>query len=102
MALAGSTAWRALSDDYAAAHLERLEVATDNGTAHGLIVHAFMAWQLARVVGLSSDYNDAFVVMDATGNEALFEQLVVADVACEGVKFTNPAKQTLIDGLVLA
>jgi hypothetical protein len=58
--------------------------------------------QLARVVGLSRDYNDAFVVMDATGNEALFEQLVAADVACEAVKFTNPAKQALIDGLVLA
>jgi phage FluMu gp28-like protein len=58
--------------------------------------------QLARVVRLTRDYNNAFCVLDATGNEALLEQLVACDVACEGVRFTNPAKQSLIDGLVLA
>jgi hypothetical protein len=58
--------------------------------------------QLARVVELSRAYNGAYVAMDSTGNEALLEQLVAADVPCEGVVFTSAAKQALIDGLVLA
>jgi hypothetical protein len=57
---------------------------------------------LARVLHLTRDYNNAFCVLDATGNEALLEQLVACDVACEGVRFTNVTKQSLIDGLVLA
>jgi hypothetical protein len=58
--------------------------------------------QLVRVVNLSRSYNDAFVIMDATGNESLLEQLLACGVPTEGVKFTNASKQSLIDGLVLA
>jgi len=41
------------------------------------------------------------VVMDATGNAALLEQVLATGLACEGVTFTNPVKQQLIDNLVL-
>src|SRR5918912_145888 len=58
--------------------------------------------QLTRVVNLSRSYNDAFVILDCTANEALLEQLLACGVPCEGVRFTNASKQSLIDGLVLA
>jgi hypothetical protein len=58
--------------------------------------------QLRRVVNLSRAYGDAMVIMDATSNESLLEQLLACGVPTEGVKFTNASKQSLIDGLVLA
>ncbi len=58
--------------------------------------------QLAQVGTLAQAYNNAFIVMDATGNAALFEQVVAAGLECEGVVFTNPVKQALIDNVVLA
>jgi len=57
--------------------------------------------QVARVAALAQSYGGAGVVMDATGNAALLEQVLAAGLACEGVTFTNPVKQQLIDNLVL-
>jgi len=58
--------------------------------------------QLAQVGALAQAYNNAFVVMDGTGNVALAEQVMASGLDCEAVIFTNPVKQGLIDNLVLA
>jgi phage FluMu gp28-like protein len=59
------------------------------------------ALQIQRVAELAASYNRADVLMDATGNAALLEQMQATGTRVEGYSFTNATKQELIDGLVL-
>jgi hypothetical protein len=59
--------------------------------------------QILRVVAMAYKYNRASVSMDATGvGDPLMERLQEADLSVDGVVFTNPRKQTMVEKLQLA
>lgn len=58
---------------------------------------------IPRVAELSRRYNNAEILLDSTGvGEPVFDMLRTVGARCQGYKFTNPSKEALIRGLMLA
>lgn len=62
----------------------------------------YIEHQVPAVKALAQRYNNAMVLLDSTHNEALLELFRHERVRVEGYAFSNPSKQELINGLVIA
>lgn len=59
--------------------------------------------QLPRIAETAKRYNNAKVLVDSTGvGDPIFDQLKTIGVNAEGYKFTNPSKENLVRGLMIA
>lgn len=59
--------------------------------------------QLPRIAETAKRYNNAKVLVDSTGvGDPVFDQLKTIGVNVEGYKFTNPSKENLVRGLMIA
>lgn len=58
--------------------------------------------QIARLKDLASEYNRAYVLMDASNESSLVDICRKEGIRAEGFKFTYESKKSLVDGLVVA
>lgn len=59
--------------------------------------------QLPRIAETARRYNKAKVLVDSTGvGDPIYDQLRTIGVNIEGYKFTNPSKENLVRGLMIA
>lgn len=59
--------------------------------------------QKIRIQQIASKYNNALVYLDSTGvGDAIYDDLLQANISIEGYKFTNESKKNLIEKLQVA